>query len=222
MAYMPHTYITHHGILGETATSPQTWSIGYRFPINEAFWVGYVADGGSLGDVAGDLQTAFTSSFPTAAFSSVVWLFGTKMAILDASGHYVEPPTEVTYSLTEAYGTTDIAKCFQEATVVTMRHIGTGRGNFGRVYLPPVQYTPFFDGLLSEVNRDTLAGYATDWLNAVNVVLHALDPDANVSIFSRAHGTAKTVQETAVGRVIDTQRRRRDKLAESLVYTLLD
>lgn len=218
MAYNPHTLLTFHGILGAEATAEQTWSFGIRFPANQGFWAGFVADGGSLTTVATDLMGAFTDNYTPENFSNSVWLFGVKMAILDAAGHYVAPPTEVVYDLDAAFGTSLQHRPFQDTIVTTFRHTGIGRGNFGRVYLPSPAASTDQTGLMDAVVAANLADLAQGWINDTNVVLAALDPDFTVSIFSRGAGTTKHVDSVGVGRVYDTQRRRRDKLVEATTY----
>jgi hypothetical protein len=173
----------------------------------------------ALQDLAGHLKDAFVSDYASEDFTDSVFFFGTKLAIIDAAGHYVAPPTESVYDLAAPYGTGTAYKPFQVALVGTLRHIGIGRGNFGRIYLPPVQVNPGQNGHIPDVstgifadNLQAFIGDVNDWVNTVT------GTGAKVSIFSRTAATAKTVDTVGVGSVLDTQRRRRDQLIESIEY----
>lgn len=223
MPYQEHTLLTFHGVLGASAAAEQTWSIGIRFPADAAFWVGYIGGGGDPAtDAIPALVSPFTANFTADQFSDSVWLTYAKMAVIGADGSYVSGPWVNPIQPGSAYGSSEIHLPFQDSIAVTFHHLGLGHGNYGRVYLPPMGLTPAPDGLISTSEQTALAEKANDWIVSTNTVLgDTLDAPGPVSIMSRTAATAKAVNETAVGRVIDTQRRRRDKLVEGLVYTVV-
>lgn len=218
MAYEPHTYVTWHGLLGGPSTN-QTWSIGLRMSISPAEWLGVLAiDPGALDDFTTAMLAAFTDSWPGTEFGKDMWLMSCKTALIQADGTYVAPPTVVGTLATVAYGTDNTLLPYQVCLVGTLKHIGVGRGNFGRVYYPTVASLPAVGGLIPESARDDYHGRHADFINAVNAAADAVISGAAVNIYNRVTGTQKSVDQVGVGRVLDTQRRRRDQLIENIDY----
>jgi hypothetical protein len=110
----------------------------------------------------------------------------------------------------------------QVALVVTTVAPNRGPARFGRFYLPMPGFTLEADSRLSAANRDLLLTEVRDYLIGVRdglTIPMAPDladaPVANVSARGNdGAGTLQRVSEIRIGRVLDTQRRRRRALAE--------
>jgi hypothetical protein len=157
-----------------------------------------------------------------------------KVARLGVDGLY--PPDEVAYShfyLPPIAGVTapwdgTVPQATISATLLTAKP--RGLASKGRIYLPPCQRMSVDgSGLMAEANALAVA-------NAVNLLVTTINANAevgNVAIFSRGRreatfnpvtekieytypnpGAVENVTGVKVGRVVDTQRRRRRQMAE--------
>lgn len=111
----------------------------------------------------------------------------------------------------------------QSSIVLSTRSgLSTGSANFGRMFLPYTQFaltatTPFAD----PVNVGNVATAFQVFVNGVEADLNAsliVNP-VQASIMTQViGGFSKEIQQIAVGNVTDTQRRRRNQLAETYVF----
>jgi hypothetical protein len=91
-----------------------------------------------------------------------------------------------------------------------------GPAHKGRFYLPMVAFqAQVADGLIATAAADAAQDVVSVWLTTCN----AADPDYRVAVFSRKAGAPqhKLVTGIHIGRVLDTQRRRRRSLPEKYV-----
>lgn len=115
------------------------------------------------------------------------------------------------------------------ATLLT--DVPRGYASKGRIYLPPsTRYTPGTDGLLTAPVAEALANNVMQLVTSLNAATNIGD----VAVFSKGRGvkvenvakqryewtypevgTHRSVTAVKVGRVVDTQRRRRRQLTES-------
>jgi hypothetical protein len=88
-----------------------------------------------------------------------------------------------------------------------------GAAHRGRFYMPMPNITVVSDGLIAAANRDAVKGSADTFLAAIN----AVSANYDVAVFSRKAGNPahRLVTGIEVGRVLDTQRRRRRQLVET-------
>lgn len=98
---------------------------------------------------------------------------------------------------------------FQCATAVSLRTIFATRSGRGRFFLPPVSVAAIASGRLLTTATNTLA----DGVEAL--MLSMQTGGATPVVYSRVARAAVTINAIDVGNVIDTQRRRRNKLIEA-------
>ena len=104
-----------------------------------------------------------------------------------------------------------VATClpFQCAPVVSLRTATLSRAGRGRFYVPSLAVDQVDAGRMLTAARDSLAD------GALALVQGLTSAGGNVVIYHRALGTTTPVTSLDVGDVIDTQRRRRNKLVEA-------
>ena len=98
---------------------------------------------------------------------------------------------------------------FQCAPVVTLRTATLSRAGRGRFYAPSLAVDQVSAGRMLTTARDTLADAAEDLVQGLT------SAGGNLVIYHRGSGSTTIVTSLDVGDVIDTQRRRRNKLIES-------
>lgn len=143
-----------------------------------------------------------------------------KAAPLDISGHYTaEPVTSTEYNYAGTSG--DIPP--QNSVVLTLRSGQTlGKGNYGRMYIPHstmafVNNRPFSDPSVQE----PIADAGAEFVGAINGIFGGFIVPSQVTIMGQGSlgPTSKPVTEVSVGRVVDTQRRRRAQISEEPVFS---
>lgn len=210
MAYIPHWRITAHFLLGfdgtpvEEATctlnffkGARIWATDSQDIVNDAFadWAGFVQDGGGR-------------------VSDAVELDGVKMYSVDATGHIDEDPAIAEGTpVRGGFGTN--RHPYQCTNVITLVAGARGKGRFGRIYLPPQAFDVGADGLISTTHHASMFTAAQTLLaNLSN--LAGVDTGWSLAVAGRTGtGTLRTVDTLRMGRVCDTQRRRRRSLDEA-------
>lgn len=106
----------------------------------------------------------------------------------------------------------------QLSTVLTLNTTRSrGLGSVGRMFPPPTAFSPQPDGRMSQGTAETLAGLGAALISDMNAAA-----PGDVTVFGQTgSGTAFPVTGVRVGRVIDTQRRRRNALVEDYVEATL-
>ncbi len=166
----------------------------------------------------GDLMDPLLISW--ADYSAVT---GIKIAAIGTDGHYLTDP--VTVELPGIADGSAVGIIPQSTVVLSLRSGFTlGKGNYGRMYLPhSTTGTETGTPRSSVAIASGFADHAAEWLSEFVTDINA-ETTATVfpAIMSQAAGTpSKGVTQVAVGRVTDTQRRRRNRLDEDYQFASL-
>lgn len=182
--------------------------------------------------LADDIRTAWATAVPNLAQSSLWETTYVKLSSMGIDGRSSAADTVFSNMPANTKGTS--ANWFppQLAVVATLQStLVRGVGAKGRMYLPGVSFGIDATGHFSTANAQALANTVATFLNACNnsaatpnVVMLAshgsLNKDGTPKIGGRAP-INKAVRSVKVGNVYDTQRRRRNQLAEVYSSTAL-
>jgi len=104
----------------------------------------------------------------------------------------------------------------QICVVATLFTPKAGRSGKGRIYLPLLALPAVSADPRDGVHQTALAGQIAAWIEDVNAISTATAGPFRVSVQSRlGAGTPGPVTGVGIGDVLDTQRRRRNKLVET-------
>lgn len=220
----PHMYLS---ILGDAYGGTERWQFGFR-----------LTDGGISGQAtANDVGPAIAAWYPVAAngFYATHRFTSVKVARIGVDGAYEPgtisgewfPAAPVLGSEGHAVDSPDVPQLTVCCTLQTA--VPRGRGARGRVYPPPQRWNIGADGLLAAGDAGVFALRMANLISTIN----ARPLVGNVAVMSRGKGvpgpvvkgrqrytypnpgTTNNVTSVGVGRVVDTQRRRRRNLVES-------
>lgn len=217
-----HYYLT----FGGTLCQDEIWQCGMHFAPSsgEDIFEG-AFDNISLSDIFDDLASWVTNYNPVpgpgSGFSSLSKLEWCRLAVKDESGldkfesriHTAAAPVASGALTTHAP---------QIAYVVTLWSGKTvRRANWGRFYVPtPVVDTNYANGRLGQSWCDSVAAAARSVMIAINGEISTVGIATYPAIISKVGvGEVNPIAQIGVGRVLDTQQRRRRKLDEAIVYT---
>lgn len=219
-----HMYLT---VLGDAYGATEHWQFGLR-----------LTDGGVSGQVTADACRPVINTWWANVnnnFSETHRLTSVKCARIDVDGHY--PPSEVAGESFQTPSTPGpVAWSSSQQTIpqnsiclTLTTAVPRGHASKGRVYLPPQINDVQSDGLLLATDALSIATNFRGLINSLN----ALSVVGNVIIASRGKGVftyddkghrhatfpnpgaQNNVTGVQIGRVVDTQRRRRRSLNES-------
>lgn len=177
-----------------------------------------------MADIWAALDTWFKSGSTGAQIGSGAKLAWVKLAVLDKEGQYKFEPKLYQPGSASIPPQTTVYPA-QVAYVVSLwSGQKLGRANHGRFYVP-VPSTIVgqnADGMLTQANADQMRTAAKTMINAVKGEISTITVPTSPFIMSKiGTGTSKLVSSIGVGRVLDTQRRRRSALNEGTVYSAL-
>lgn len=174
-----------------------------------------IAEDIKLRDIPQAVQNWFTSQ--QAWISSQARLEWVKIAFIGADGKYALDPEIYDYdvTVTGAIGDGYHTPIPQHTTAITFESdVRRGAGRFGRIY-PPLNGMIEADGRVSEANADMMADAAAVMLGHIGSALSMPEltyiPPIIASQKTLKHNEITKVK---VGRVIDTQRSRRNAFEE--------
>lgn len=169
----------------------------------------------SLGAVQSQWMSALTdfwTDFAPLTSASVTAVEATTVELDVATGRQLggldDPRSDVGTSTAEVLP-------FQCAPVVSLRTALRNRSGRGRFYAPSLAVDQIADGRMTTAARDTLADAGQALLQGLTAA------GGEVVIYHRAAKGTTPVISLDVGDVIDTQRRRRDKLIEARTSRLV-
>lgn len=189
-------------------------------------WNGASAALGQL--VTGDLEdivgayVAFMSNSTAIQWATYSHLHSLKIAAIGTDGKYITEP--LIWEASDAGNGGDSGQVVPQASVVLSLRSGftIGGGNYGRMFLPHTMLPLESNSpRCSVANAGEAAEDAVTFVNSVSGTLNAaLTATVFPAIMSQVGGgSSKGVTAIAVGRVTDTQRRRRNRLDEG--YSIL-
>lgn len=227
-------------ISGDAFGGRETWSLGFRVRSPGAVSPTDAAQEEAVqtyADLLDPIVTAWwTDTTGWAQFHNTHRLQSIKVAIIMPNGLY--PEGHIAGEVLKAnvpgpYAVpTSSSYLPQDSICVTLGTVKPrGLASKGRMFLPPTDYAISTDGLLVEAARDAVLTKMKNFITAVN---NAEPSGLDVAIFSKGKGVKtfnettgkiewdyptpgpiQTVTQVEVGKVVDTQRRRRRQLVES-------
>ena len=215
----PHILLTFGGKLFGT----DVWQCGLRFGKTawapDGGWNGFDQIG--LDQIFSHLTTMHQSpGLQQQMTTSLEWA---KLAQIGTDGKYMREP-RIHTPPTPVYGTGSTRIPAQLCTTITLSSgANLGKGNRGRIYLPAINYqVDAVDGRWGVTRVQEAAAQFKATLEAirseVNTIWNAAEP---IIASETGGGTTKVVKEIWVGRVPDTQRRRRNAFREGYVAETL-
>lgn len=200
-----HTYIQWGGKL----PGGEDWSCGLR--------MARVTTGSpEISDTDADALAEKVHAFHQATgaqIASGALLSFVKVNPIDVTGHYMTNPSrEKVYADLPGGGGSQVYPNQVAWAVTLSTGLTRGPAHRGRFFLPLPTCALGTDGLVSAANATTLSSAADGFITNLNTVNSAW----KVAVFSRKDGapTHRLVTGCDIGRVLDTQRRRRRKLTE--------
>jgi hypothetical protein len=163
------------------------------------------------------LDNAFATLFSGTSLSvlSAVRYLGLKVSPQNVEGQYGGDSVNAVEKLRTTPLVGAGAAGLPQATIVASLKTAMPRGlaNEGRMYLPASARMPDATGRLPVQTAEQIASAVATFVSSVNAV-----GLGNVTVFSKTReGAARAVTGVRLGRVVDTQRRRRNQIAELYV-----
>lgn len=200
-----------------SAVSPETWSFG-------TWWSGtndFTSDPtpAQLDSLSNDVMLAVRTYWAGGKFQSNVFA--------DQVRCYYYKPSNLSEAFSIGYsdvygaqGTEGPAQPLESSIAVSLYTEGRTKPRYGRFYLPPQNIPSLTDGLISEALAEALLARTITFLTSIDTAVGALGiGDAELVVQSRKFVAGdyprKPVRLVRVGRVVDTQRRRRRQLEEA-------
>lgn len=212
MTYVPGDFDTLHLYCqwGGTLPGGDEWSCGVRIAPTSGTAIAY------SDTMLNAMATAVEAWHTNGKISPRALLTFTKLNVINNAGKYNDPVThEHIHANVPGTGVDSRTPPNQIALAVSLTTGFTrGPAHRGRFYMPLPTILVQTDGLISAADRDTVVTPALTFLAALNT---AAGSGQAVAVMSRKSGAAghRAVTGIQVGRVLDTQRRRRNKLAET-------
>lgn len=164
-------------------------------------------------------QTAWAAGIG-AFFTATSAIFSTDVEAVEATTVELDPVsgtqlTGTTDPRSDAGTSTAESLPYQCAPVVSLRTATLSRAGRGRFYAPSLAVDQMAGGRMITAAQTALADGAEDMLNSL------IGAGQQIVIYHRTAGNTTPVVSLDVGDVVDTQRRRRNKLIEARTSRLL-
>lgn len=201
--------------------TPEIANTGIHISQTGAPWSGAVVALGEMdgGTTMSDLYDAMSTFMSTAScgWADYSDLRSVKAAAVGTDGLYLTEPVIFDSPSPDSGTTSNVLP--QSSIVFSLRSgLTIGRANYGRMYLPHTRPTLTAGGpFVAGATCDAIAAAGVTFITALSTIINAATTDALVPCLmsSVGSGTTKAIANVQVGNVIDTQRRRRNKLVET-------
>jgi hypothetical protein len=214
MPYVPHFRATAHFSLGAQGSPKEEATCTLNFTKGSIAWA---ADSQALAD---DLFTDWAGWVQDSGSrcSTHVWLDGLKFYSIGPDGKIDQDP--VIANGTPAMGQTPTGlHPWQVSVVVSLQAGARGKGRLGRIYLPPQGFSITQDGQIDPTQHSSMFASVQNLMSTLSNK-PGVDVGFGIAIAGKTgSGTLRPVETLKMGRVADTQRRRRRSLEESYATT---
>lgn len=225
-----HMYLT---VLGDAYGGTEHWQFGLR-----------LSDGGLSGQVTADACRPVISDWfanVNNGFIATHRLTSVKCARIDTDGQYQDNTISgESFQVPPTPGATawsaDQQAIPQNTVVATLTTaVPRGYASKGRIFLPPQIWNVQSDGLISVADATSVANSVKSLINSLNALsvvgnvivasrgkgVRAVDAKGKVTYTFPNPGAQNNVTGVQVGRVVDTQRRRRRQLSEARLSVVI-
>lgn len=215
MAYLqPFTSVTMNGT---TAGGNEIWSAGFHLdsedaPVTGAEWVDLIDEVGfAIAELLGTMYESANLQTPADTFMTSV-----KFANIGIDGKYLQEAVEFPLS---AQGSLNSGYAPQVALVTTLQSSKfKDPGKYNRFYLPIAMGGVGGTWRLAGGNQTAYLDTVADTMDAINAELTAATTNNTVRVSvvsSSGTGFSSPAIALRLGQILDTQRRRRNKLPEA-------
>lgn len=212
MAYPHEFYKVTFG--GEVFGGEDIWSCGLNF--------GFPGKGVGFGnrdwpDVIENISETLSTWYrdPNTRISSSATLKWVKVAFIGEDGLYFREPVVYDYSAPIAGGRVGAVPAQLALAVSFLSSKMRAPGKDARIYLPMPNLSPEADGGISSSEAGNIGANFAAVIRAIELHLQQTSEDApQMIVASQKTESHNVVQTVRVGRLIDTQRRRRNKMSE--------
>lgn len=224
-------YDREHGVLvwGGTLPGGEQWTNSLRMAETE----NSIGTNDAAGWDVAELLAHYSEKIKTHHANSAAYISArakltfVKFNRVDINGHYIDGTTFIDSFAPIVGGATDVNYPNQICIVVTLTtDVSRGPASKGRIFVPlPVAAVGATDGIISEAAATSIAGAHKTFFEAISDT-----PGVDVAtvpglcVMSKVGTGVKTRRVTGlrVGRVLDTQRRRRNAMGENYVLATVD
>lgn len=214
-----HHLVTFRGHFGTQTTVRETWSFGLRFsPSNISVDAAVAAPlGQGLLNALRD-RYALLHGNSNMKISNQAWFDECRAYRIGEDGRSTDEPTIARMSTPQVGAATTNLLPWQTTMAVTLDAGFPSKGRFGRFYLPTI-CTPVEDtGLIALAPAELMK---TAIVTALSDMSNLPGPDVGFGLVvvgsTGEGGSMRPVESVRLGRVIDTQRRRRRQVQEAYI-----